>query len=300
MTKTYCTNGKPLDILKREAKALSKDEGIKLGQAHDKVARAAGFSNWQDLVEKCLKVEEPDLGDMPFITRRIGRDQVIFEIMSPDDFEDNTGDVRDDAVAPLFIEVSLLVGYEENTVKWEVRLLTQSEAFYRGVGVCLPFTPRVGHDRDTFLEALENAADLMPGDLFSILNQDGFFDIDLQASLRNSEHEALLILEARKLGLDLGDRTTFNADIGVDKVDYEVSDWYRRCFANLLSDGSVIVSNGAQADALRWKVLPKEEFEALKADMEADLGEAAYTTQQGEIWMHDRVLAQEPALSPET
>jgi hypothetical protein len=296
MTKTYCTNGKPLDILKREAKALAKDDAIKLGKAQEKLAQDAGFSSWQELMEKRLEVGEPEMGVMPEMVRFSGSDMILFEVMTPEAFEVDTLDIDDDDVAPLYARVDIMVG-EEDSVEWGVRLVTEPEATRNGIDGCVKLEIPEGQDREVFLEALYNAYDAEPGNLITFLSQDGFFDLDLRASLRGGEHDAVLMLEARKLGLTLGERIMFNTGIGSDEDGYEIADWNRRCFVNLLSDDSVMVSNGDIMD-LRWHVLPKHEFEALKDIMESSMHKFTYTTQAGEIWMHDRVLAAEPDASP--
>lgn len=48
-TLAFASDGTPISILKRKAKAFKKSENLNLGEAQDEIARQHGFKNWSQL-----------------------------------------------------------------------------------------------------------------------------------------------------------------------------------------------------------------------------------------------------------
>lgn len=290
MTKTYCVNGKPLDIVKREAKALKKERGIKLGEAQAEVAKSYGMQSWQELTEANVEVDEEFVEHFT-VVRRKGVDEVRFCAASlAEMLEDGAFD--DGEVPDLYYRYELYHNLEPGTVSHNFDIMGRDEATDRGTPA--PFARKGQNGAEDFITAIEAAWEGQPGLLIGLLNDEGLFDLSLDVEPMEAEFEALLTLELRKHGYALGDRILFNTMDGPE-ID-GVTDWTRRIFVHDIDDGLVVISNGAgSTEDLRSVITPKTRLDALTAEMEDELGSAAYTTQKGELWIHDRLLGQIPA-----
>jgi|Cruoilmetagenom7_1024161.scaffolds.fasta_scaffold07310_1 hypothetical protein len=290
MTKIYCVNGKPLDIVKREAKALKKERGFKLGEAQAEIAKGYGMQSWQELTEATVEVDDEFVEHFT-VTRRKGVDEVRFCAASLADLHED-GVFNEDEVPDLYYRYALEAGLEPGTVSHVFDLMEREEAEVRGTPV--PFARKGQNGAEDFITAIEAAWDDQPGLLIGLLNDEGLFDLSTDVEPMEAEFEALLTLELRKHGHVLGDRILFNTMDGPE-ID-AVTDWTRRVFVHDIDDGLVVISNGAgSTEDLRSIITPKSRLDALTAEMEDELGSVAYTTQKGEIWLYDRVLGPIPS-----
>lgn len=282
MTRIYTAYGTPMDIAKREAKRLHKEQGVKLSAAQQAYAMENGYKSFGELVSKSIEIDDEVAENLTF-ARKHGRDEVWFCL---GDAVDHLIEQKEPGHLPLRLTRDLNVGQEEGSVLHVLSLVHEDEVNPDYSDPFKPLGDATGEDWD---EALFNLEEGRAGHIIALLNETGLFDLPIERTPHDFDHEAILTLEMRKRGLLVGDRALFNK--GDNKAQGE-PDFDRRCFANLLSDGDVILTNGsAFLDELIWRVLPRAEYEAVKAEMEATLGDLAYTTYQGEAWMFDRVLA---------
>lgn len=291
MTRIYTAHGTPMDIAKREAKRLQREQGVQLSAAQHAYAQSHGYQSWGELASKAIEIDEEVAEDLTF-ARRHGQDQVWFCVGDAvDQLIDNQG-----LGAPsLRLTRELNVGDEEGTVLHLLSLSSQDE-MYKDLSE--PFEIKGEATAEAWDEALFELEEGRAGNIIALLNGTGLFDLPIDRPPHDFDYEAVLTLEMRKRGLIVGDRVLFNT--GDVKAQGE-PDFDRRCSANLLSDGDVVFMNAsAFIDEMVWKVLPRAEYEALKAEMEAELGAEAYTTYKGEAWMFDRVLSEvsEPQSGP--
>ncbi len=289
MTKIYCVNGKLLDIVKREAKTFKQKHGVKLGEAQAETAKGYGPKSWQELTETTVTVEEDFAENLTLLSRN-GIDEARYCVATLEEMLDeglfDTGEVPQ-----LFYRIELLCGFEPGTVSREIEIINYDEAVDRGIP--LPFMRKGQNGAEDFITAIEAVADGQPGLLIGLLHQEGLFDLSFEGGLAEAEFEALLTLQLRTHNYVLGERLLFNA-ANSPKID-EVLDWTRRLFVHDLGDDLVIISNGAGSTKdLRSTIMPKSRLDALVAEMVDELGDAAYTTQRGELWIHDRVLGAAP------
>lgn len=289
MTRIYTAHGTPMDIAKREAKRLQREQGVQLSAAQHTYAQSHGYQSWGDLASKAIEIDEEVEENLTF-TRKHGQDRVWFCI---GDAVDHLIEQKDRTHIPLRLTRDLNVGQEEGSVLHVLSLVHEDEV---NPDFSEPFQPQgdaTGEDWDEALFGLEEGR---AGHLIALLNDSGLFDLPIERVPHEFDHEAVLTLEMRKRGLIVGDRVLFNT--GDNKAQGE-PDFDRRCFANLLSDGNVILTNGsAFYHELVWRILRRADYQALKSEMEAELGAEAYTTYKGEVWMFDQVLSGASASQP--
>ena len=80
MTRQYCTDGTPIDILKREAKRQTKERQSKLSTIQNELAKERGYKNWAALVARTIEIDEDFGWDGYDLTMRRGPDTVIFSL----------------------------------------------------------------------------------------------------------------------------------------------------------------------------------------------------------------------------
>lgn len=293
MTRIYTAYGTPMDIAKREAKRLHKERGIKLSEAQQAYAMENGYESFGELVSKSIEVDDETVDTLIF-KRRSGTDIIWYRI--DDDAIEDIMEKEQMENFGLRVIRGLEVGPEEGSVRHIFSLVSELDV---SPDYSEPFELRGGATGETWEDAIIELQQGRFSPIISLLNTSGLLDIQPDRPPHEFEHEAALVLEMRKRGLLVGDRILFNT--GDNKAQGE-PDFDRRCFANLLSDGDVVLTNAAATyDELIWRVLPRAEYEAVKAEMEAVLGDLAYTTYQGEAWMFDRVLASAAAeTAPDT
>lgn len=286
MTRIYTAYGTPMDIAKREAKHLHKERGIKLSAAQQAYAIEKGYQSFGELVSKSIEIDDEVAENLTF-ARKHGRDEVWFCV---DDAIDHLIDPEGPGGSSLWLTRELNVGDEEGTVLHRLSLGPQDDPYS---DLSEPFEIRGSATSEEWDEALDDLDEGRAGNIIALLNGTGLFDLPIERMPHEFDHEAVLTLEMRKRGLIVGDRVLFST--GDNKAQGE-PDFDRRCFVNLLSDGDVILTNGsAFYHELVWRVLRRSDYQALKAEMEATLGDLAYTTYQGEAWMFDRALASDAA-----
>jgi len=289
MTRIYTAHGTPMDIAKREAKRIQKERDIRLSEAQQAYAMENGYQSWGELASKAIQIDE-EVGENLTFARKFGQDMVWFCL---GDAVDHLIEQKDPAYLPLRLTRELNVGHEEGSVLHVLSLVHEDEV---SPDYSEPFQPRGDVTGEDWDEAILNLEEGRSGHIIGLLNETGLFDLLIDRTPHEFEHEAVLTLEMRKRGLLVGDRVLFNT--GDIKAEGE-PDFDRRCFANLLSDGDVILTNGSSIyDDLVWRVLLRAEYQALKAEMEAALGAKAYTTYEGEAWMFDRILAGQTETQP--
>lgn len=277
MTRVYTSQGTPMDIVKREAKRIQKDQNIKLSAAQEAYAVENGYESWSDLTSKAIEVGENFMNDL-MVSRKRGKDYIEFS------FKDALQALLDDPNPRLYIQRQLLHSEEDSVII----LVDLIHDMFDGDNGLDPFEMRVSFDEYEWFDAVCDLDNGMNGYIIELLNRIGFFDVDVDRPAHFFEHEAALTLEMRKIGLTVGDRVLFNTD---DLKPSGDPDYDRRCFGNRLSDGGVVLCNGADEPAdFIFSVLSASEYEDLREEMEAELGEEAYTTYKGEVWMFNRVL----------
>ena len=279
-THLFTRDGTSIDKLAVETKATAKADGIQLKAARDVAAVKRGYSSWQDMVENAVEMEEDHLPDC-VVTRRMGQDKITLDLdvlTGLDAYDPDTELLRG-----LFVERKILVR-GEGIIEHSIVFMDEKPQY----GHYSEFTPKEPFIFDDFLELTE--ADETPENMsrfIGMLQSAGFFEGLLDIPLDSAEHEAMLELMMRKKGRSVRDRVVFNT--GMTKV--EVIDFEKRCFANQLDNGDIVVSNGIEyAGKLNWKVLPRDAFDALVREMKAAHGPDAAVNGHGEIWMHDRTL----------
>lgn len=77
MERTYFCDGTPLDILRRRAKAMKKEDGLAYNAALNLVAKERGCVGWEELTRRCWTEPEEDPGvmqDFYFLESAVGED----------------------------------------------------------------------------------------------------------------------------------------------------------------------------------------------------------------------------------
>lgn len=293
MKRLYCADGTPLDILKKEAKRRKSSDIIKLAEAQNLIAIDHGADNWPRLVASCVDVPN-DFDDHLMIEKRIGEDTIVFDVADFYEAEEEfdrqaSGEDSDAAISQCYI--SKYYNYDGNG-RLRISIAFQAEketgSFSRDHEL-FQFKEPVNLDQlgVSFVSALVlNRA----SSLVSVLSRSGCFDVDPYATPRSGGHEALLTLALRDKGLKVGDREIFNTP---DLEPTGILDTSRRCFVNRLSDGSYVVSNGAeQTDMLLYTVIGADDFRSHIFVMKTELGDDFNTRWESEAWLRNRVLPQ--------
>ncbi|MEY8802153.1 hypothetical protein AB9K35_17890 [Leisingera sp. XS_AS12] len=286
MANVYLANGTPVATLQAEAKALKKSSGAKLTEAQDKVAQQHGYTSWQNMVENTISIDE-EFEEHFTIQKRAGQDSYVLHL---DFLED--GEYLDrsrTAFRKIFAKRDLLVGHHPGSVEHHVEFVFGEEV--DGMHALYPL--KEAPSARGVNKALNEI--FISGDasgFISILNDQGFFDGLMNTPLDEVEFEAELMLILRKMGRTVGDRVLLNNGSSAAR-EIEV-DWDRRCFANALDNGDVVISNGATGEDLAYKIVTGEGFKELEREMLKACGPTAATSGHGEIWMHDQVLAKSP------
>ncbi|MFG6083387.1 hypothetical protein ACEUZ9_004647 [Paracoccus litorisediminis] len=294
MNKIYALDGTAIKHLKSAASKLKKADGLTHKEALDRIASEHGHADWDRLAAAQLIIDEDFAFDF-VLRRQQGRDTITFALSSIAEDLDTLWGLQDDQ--NLVDEVPTIQLYRS------VEFLGDG-----GIDLRLEFTPFIGHAEwdkrpslfkpagtlEEFCISFETFEDDdKPGQLISRLNKAGFFGIDPFDQLLSGEYEALLELEMRKFGLHVGERILFNSELNsrrIGKIDFD-----RRCFANRLSNGGVLFSNGAESlQRLVWKVLSAAEFEDISTELHAAFPRGPEKSHASEAWLFDRVLTDLP------
>jgi hypothetical protein len=286
MTKKYCVTGKPLDIVKREAKDLKKQLGdIQLTEAKDIIARSMKHKDWQDLVEQSFDIAD-DFTEHFCLTRKSGIDEVCFDLSLLDDLLTDDDYRLHEELPEIAVLMEMECGMEQGTVTATARLIDREESSSTAV---LPFKLDTDQMVEDYTAAIAEARFSGPSVLIGLMYDSGLFDINPMSNYQDGEFEAFLTLKMRSLDRIVAERILFNHPRS-PKIT-EIIDWNRRCFAHRLEDGDIIISNGnSDPSELALVMYSENQYKTLVEEMEAELGHEAYTTQKGEIWMHDKTL----------
>lgn len=304
MSKLYSASGRPIDILKREAKALSKKAGIRHRKALDATAASEGFVDWDDLHQRSLWISEitPYLdGDVepPYLVMANTQDEIHYLPESPEFFLEYNTHINEDDVAEIFLETNLSTFCDDNyrtlydKVEIGVFIHSRQSAMRRGIENSTLFTPKVGFGKDDYFTAAMETSSGNHSRFLNMLWRDGVFDFDLSTNLRFHayDYEAFLILEMRKLGLMILGEQMF----GLPTPEGEPTKAERasavHCSAHRLSDGRILMSNCKGPGELDWKVIDRSEFKELDGALVAELGKKPAQRYQDEDWMHERVFS---------
>lgn len=296
MTEVYCLDGTPVAELRARAKTMKK-EGVKLKDALAAEAKLKGYENWQALMENTVTAE---VDDIPYDDGTIDTFWSLRE-RRPDgdivwhfDFFDARVLAEDLAFNKLYLKRELVMS-SESDVEWHVSIQVQAVQGWEGwqlvdLQQCAFTLPEAQFEIMDMVDAISDWQDGdEPAPFIALFNQMGLRDHLDDIPIIDVEFEALLALEMRKLGNRLEDRTLFHNGMPKRPKGIEV-DWGRRCFCNVLTNGDVVVSNGGNVETLKWKLMPRAEFDALAAQMFDACGPDAAEDGFGEAWMHDQVL----------
>lgn len=285
MTRIYAQDGTPIDIVKREAKRLKQEQGIKLSEAQRQIALAHGFESYEALSAALIEADE-DLPDHLYLARKAGADEIVFDFSDCHEKSDTYFRVFPNGNLGKLC-LTRHASYEDaGSIRIEIRLSLSTD-----LAEFEHFTPKVEISLDDLEEAFDEIMEEnRPGMLISMMNRAGMFDIPAYENLRFGEHEALLQLALREQKRLVQDRILFNTG-GATSPEGQ-PDWGRRCFVNLLDNGQVLISNGSEdVQDLKWKVIERPAFDQLVAEMQSAFPQGYLKTWDSEAWMHDRVLS---------
>lgn len=277
----FTQDGTSVDTLAKESKAAAKTQSLKLKDARDTAAAKHGFSSWQMMIENAVEFGPEEFDDDVIYIRK-GPDRMVINLDAF--YNDETYyDAPSNNLKPL-LAVKDLHFNEWGSVLYDIRFEVSEEgdASHGEGSFC----------REDFVIAMIDAEEGEYEAVIELLHDAGLFNGLDEVPVRDGEHEAYMELSARTFGRSVKDRILFN----LSSPDHEhvVLDFTKRCFANLLDNGDVMICNGgssAEKDFL-WKMLPRAEFETLARDMHEEHGPEAHFNGHGEIWMHDQVLSE--------
>ncbi|MEP3667037.1 MAG: hypothetical protein ABJN42_09935 [Roseibium sp.] len=280
-THLFTLDGTSIEALARETRDAAKAQSLKLKDARNAAAAKHGFPSWQVMVENAVEYGREEFDDGVVIIRK-GRDKIVINLdafYDDESYEDNLSRV----LKPLHA-VSYLRYENGGSVQYDIdfQCVKEGQAFHGCSSFCW----------NDFAVATQDADEGEYESVVGLLYNAGFFTGLDSIPLKDSEHEAVMVLLARAYGRSLGDRILFNAFFTSEE--HVVLDFSKRCFANLLDNGDVMVCNGdAFVDGgFLWKILSRAEFDVLVNEMHSKLGPDAHFNGHGEIWMHDQVLSE--------
>lgn len=276
---TFLKDGTSLRDLKIKAKDR-KGGDLSLTAAQDLIAQERGYDSWQNMVENSVELSPTFDQDLALLVRD-GRDNcsIALLFLEADRWETDAGGMR-----AMFASRDLLVGGTPGSVTYWADVV-----FEEGCGDHHHLRLR----KTTVAGLFEAACDKLvhdhdPAPLLRILNGAGFFDEIGKVPVAEVEFEAELTTILRDQGRAVLDRVLLN--VGRRAPDAIQLDPDRRCFFNLLDNGDVVASNGLLSGNLRWKVIEKHDFNALKAAMFKECGADADTSGLGEAWAHQHIF----------
>lgn len=288
MALEFAPNGTPLDVLRRNAKAVKKDRDITLSAAQNAVAQDAGFQRWSDLMARKIVVIEDD--DLPVLVQTNGPDEITVAIY---DLIDEINDMLDAPnIMTIYQNISLEQANDDGVTYHIALSLAPSEQALAPQA----FAVLTGDDAENFIDHTDAAADGRYSALIRILSTKGAFETPDASKIFRREFDAALVLALRESGLALGDRYS------PVTIDYTAAppaefDWNKRCYFHRNARGDITVSNGSEVpqEDLAYRHIPAADW----PDVQARLLEACPASRSGSILVenifHDLLLGDSQA-----
>ncbi len=292
MERSYYRDGTPLDILRRRAKAMKRENEISLAKALDLVALEHNELSWEFLTKNCWAepFSEPGIEDDHYMIEQLsGEDLIVLDLVQlPDALYSvvDWADFNETRQNHVYLETEACVGSFRG-----VRYYTHLHD--------MPDHPQAMTRRAPFLnEACFNALTKALGNyeeegrvgpLIAGLNEWGILDSTPLMSARKGELDALLELELRAKRLFIKERHLLN--IGRPKDKTLPPGWDNlRAFPFMLTCGKVAVCNGAsEKSRFRSRVFTQTEWKPIEAELHAAFPAGPDTTFESETWLRRRL-----------
>lgn len=291
MERTYFCDGTPLDILRRRAKAMKKEDGLTYNAALNVIAKKHGCAGWEELTRRCWTKPEEDPGviqDLHYIESAVGNDMLSIH------FHKLAEVVRE---YPEFEDVDALYGSQitlDTTLQCESHGRVNWNTFM-DLGVDANPNARVvkALSKDEFI-ALARALRMYESDghiglVLKCFYVWGLFHGDRLTNAPTGELDAWLSLSLRPHGLTPVERHILN--LGDDETAPIPEDWdWKRAFPFVLDDGRYAVCNGeTEPSVFRFRVIEKHDWGPIEEQIRKSFPDGPERTVRSETWLRNRL-----------